>query len=235
MREELDSVSAFDLILVNSAFSRETMLRSYGLESRVCYLGIDPNFFRPGPNGRKPYVVGLGGFQPHKGIATAIAALGSIPAEERPPLVWIGNVLDASYRSEMIELAELLGVVLETHQLVSDAELVRLVGEASLMIYTSHLEPFGLAPLEANACGTPVVAVAEGGVRETVQHELNGLLVPDRDPKALGAAVLKLLRNPAMARSMGERGRKLVSEAWTWEAAVSRLEDCLIEVDGARK
>lgn len=234
IREELDSVSAFDLILVNSAFSRETMLRSYGLDSRVCYLGINTQLFKPSGAIREGYVVGLGGFQRHKGIETAIAALGAIATEERPKLVWVGNVSDSSYRDETAGLAKRVGVVLETRQLVSDAELVDCLNRAALMIYTSKLEPFGFAPLEANACGTPVVAVAEGGIRETVLHEVNGLLVPDREAKALGAAVQRLLHDPSLARQLGEAGSKRVGEVWTWESSVERLEASLLEVIAAK-
>jgi glycosyltransferase involved in cell wall biosynthesis len=230
LREELDSVSAFDLILVNSAFSRETMLRSYGLDSRVCYLGINTQLFKSTGTAREGYVVGLGGFQRHKGIDTAIAALATIPSPERPKLLWIGNLLDDSYRNEMIALSKNLEVNLECRQLVSDEELVDCLNRAALMIYTSRLEPFGFAPLEANACGTPVVAVAEGGVRETVQHEVNGLLVPDRDAKALGAAVQRLLKDCSLARQLGETGLKLVREVWNWESSMERLEESLFEV-----
>jgi glycosyltransferase involved in cell wall biosynthesis len=230
LREELESVSAFDLILVNSAFSRESMLRSYGLESRVCYLGINTHLFRPTGTARENYVIGLGGLQRHKGIDTAITALATLPPTERPKLIWIGNLVDAGYRDEMVGLSKRLGVELESRQLVSDEVLVDCLSRAALMIYTSRLEPFGLAPLEANACGTPVVAVAEGGVRETIQHEVNGLLVPDRDAKPLGAAVQRLLSDSSLARKLGETGLKLVQDVWTWESTVRRLEESLYHI-----
>ena len=57
------------------------------------------------------------------------------------------------------------------------------------MIYMPHNEPFGFAPLEANACGTPVVALAEGGVKETVVTGVNGTLVSDEDPRTVAAAI----------------------------------------------
>jgi len=50
------------------------------------------------------------------------------------------------------------------------------------MVYSARLEPFGLAPLEANACATPVVAVAEGGVRESIRNGVNGVLISERRP-----------------------------------------------------
>ena len=95
------------------------------------------------------------------------------------------------------------------------------------MIYVPRLEPFGLAPLEASACGTPVVAVAEGGIRESLTHMESALLIPGRDPVALGRAVLSLLDNPELAIRLGERGRESVRTNWTWDAAIDRLEGYL--------
>jgi glycosyltransferase involved in cell wall biosynthesis len=55
----------------------------------------------------------------------------------------------------------------------SDENIVELLNRAAVMVYSARLEPFGLAPLEANACATPVVAVAEGGVRESIRNGVN--------------------------------------------------------------
>ena len=83
-------------------------------------------------------------------------------------------MVDEKYWLEMVELARSLNVTLEVKKMVTDEQLVRLLSGAICMVYSSNLEPFGFAPLEANACGTPVIAVAEGGVRETIIHEKNG-------------------------------------------------------------
>ena len=210
------------------------MLRSYGLEAQVCYLGINTQLFKPTGAVRENYVIGLGSIQRHKGVHAVITALATLPPKERPKLVWVGNLLDSGYRDEMVSFAKSLGVELETRQLISDEVLVDCLSRAAMMVYASRLEPFGFAPLEANACGTPVVAVAEGGVRETVRHEVNGLLVPSRDAKALGAAVQRLLHDPSLARKLGEAGLKLVQDVWTWESSVKRLEDFLFQVTAAK-
>jgi glycosyltransferase involved in cell wall biosynthesis len=68
-----------------------------------------------------------------------------------------------------------------------------------------------------------VVAVAEGGVRETVVDGVNGLLV-EHDPRAMARAIERLRDNPDYARQLGENGRRLVMEKWTWSAAIDRLE-----------
>jgi glycosyltransferase involved in cell wall biosynthesis len=222
-REELDSLLAFDLILVNSAFSRENLLRSFNLDAKVSYLGINTQLFKPLGYKKEKYVIGLGGIQPHKGINLAIEAISTIPLESRPKLMWVGNLADNDYLRDMKLLASNQGVSFEVHILISDLKLVELLNKASLLLYTSHLEPFGFAPLEANACGTPVVAVAEGGVRETVQSGVNGFLVPDRNPIALGKNVFKLLHDDQEAERISNNCVRS-AQNWSWDAAAERVE-----------
>jgi glycosyltransferase involved in cell wall biosynthesis len=129
----------------------------------------------------------------------------------------------------MRQLAASLGVEFEPRLQIGDGELVELLNRASLMVYAPRLEPFGFAPLEANACGMPVVAVAEGGVRETVVDGFNGLLV-EPDPRAMADAVKLLLREKAYARQLGENGARMVAEKWSLEASVDRLEKRLAAI-----
>ena len=206
-------------------FSRESILRAYGADAQVCYLGVDIQQFDVNTAPRGDYVVSLGAFSPWKNPRLCIEAVAALPAP-RPRLVWIANVTDESHRAEMVALAERLGVVLDLRVKAPDAELRALLGGARAMIYTSRLEPFGLAPLEANACGTPVVAVAEGGVRETVVDGVTGLLVQS-DPASMAAALARLIADPALAARLGAQGRRIVEERWTHEAAGNRLVDAL--------
>lgn len=230
-REEHDSLHAFQRVLVNSYFSRENLLRTFGCDAGVCYLGIDTEQFHPGPAVRGDYVIGLGACAPHKNLELAVRAVGAMPAP-RPPLVWVGNVANPKYLAEVRALAERLEVSLEPRVGVSDAELIDLLGGAAVMLYTSRLEPFGLAPLEANACGTPVVAVAEGGVRETILDGVNGLLC-DAEPEHLAALLTRLREDPELARRLGDTGRRRVRELWASEGAVDRLEARLRQLAAA--
>jgi len=229
-REEYENARAYDMILVNSFFSRESVFRAYGLESKVCYLGVDCELFHTLNLPRENYVVGLGTMTRGKRPDRAVRAIGSIPSDKRPDLVWIGNFSDDSFKFEVMSLAESLGVNLDVRIRLTDTELVESLNKASAMIYTSQLEPFGFAPLEANACGTPVVAIAEGGVRETLQEGINGFLIDDDNPVALGEAVLRLLQDSELARKMGERARAEIVEKWTWEKALDRLEEKLFDL-----
>ncbi|MEO8751355.1 MAG: glycosyltransferase family 4 protein [Casimicrobiaceae bacterium] len=223
----------FDKILVNSLYSRESVLRAYGLDAELCYLGISSDVFRPTGVQRERFVIGVGSITFEKGIDIAIRAIAAIPEATRPPLTWIANLVSQPYCDEMQSLASSLRVAFTIRTRLPDGEVVALLNKAAVMLYTSRLEPFGLAPLEANACGTPVVAVAEGGIRETIRHMHNGLLVQSRDAAALGRATLLLLDDPGLAQRLGTRGRHDVDEQWGWDAAVDRLEAHLQAVAGA--
>jgi glycosyltransferase involved in cell wall biosynthesis len=111
--------------------------------------------------------------------------------------------------------------------MISDRDLVRTLGRAAMMLYTPRLEPFGYAPLEAGACATPVVALAEGGVRETIVHGVNGLL--GEDENGLARCVERLRHDPAFARALGTAARRTVEELWSIGAALDRLERHLEE------
>jgi glycosyltransferase involved in cell wall biosynthesis len=221
-REEIRNAAAFDAILTNSLFSRESVLRAYGLDAKVCYLGIDTAKFEDRGLPREPFVIGIGAFVPEKNIKLAIEGLAQV-AEPRPKLIWIGNVASSGYIDELQQIASALSVDFEPRVRVSDEEIVDLLNRATTMVYAPRLEPFGLSPLEANACGLSVVGVAEGGVRETVIDGVTGLHV-EHDPRALAAAIVRLRDHPGYARQLGENGRQIVTERWTLSSAIDRLE-----------
>lgn len=229
---ERRDLAAYDHVLVNSFYSRESLLRVHGQEATVCYLGTDATLFQPGAETRDRMIIGLGALQRHKDPLIAIHAVATLPEPDRPELIWIGNATDRLYLAQLQQEAGSRGVRFTPRHLIPDAELVAELGRACAMIYTSKLEPFGFAPLEANACETPVVAIAEGGVRETVRDGHNGLLVGGRDPVALGQRLAELLREPTRARRMGQRGRAEVLARWSWTKSVERLETILAETAG---
>ena len=221
-RDERLNASAFDLILVNSCFSRETLLRVYGLDSTVCYLGVDTQLFVNHRYPRENFVVSVGALGQHKNVELIIKALSKIAAP-RPRLVWIANTGWEEYYEEMRNLAESRDVGFEARWNVSDTELVETLNRATAMVYAPRLEPFGLAPLEANACGLPVVAVAEGGVRETIMDGVNGLLV-EHQPQAVARAIERLGDDKNLTAQLSKNGSELVQKKWSVDLAVERLE-----------
>jgi glycosyltransferase involved in cell wall biosynthesis len=232
-REEARNVRAYERVLVNSLYSREAVLRAYGVNARTCYLGVEAGHFVDRSTPREDFVVGVGSLTPAKNIEFVVRAVARVRAP-RPRLVWIGNATATGHPERLRALAASLGVELELRTLVSEEELVDALNRAAMMVYAPRLEPFGYVPLEANACGLPVVAVAEGGVRETVVDGLNGVLVQE-DEDEMARAIERLRGDPALRRSLGQAGRRLVAERWTPEAAAGRLERALEEIAGRRR
>jgi len=201
------------------------------VEARVCYLGVDTKLFRNLNLERERFIIGVGSLDPIKHIDLAINAVALLP-EPRPPLVWIANSGSETYRNEMTELARLLKVDLRIEMAISDEELVTKLNKAALLLSTSRLEPFGFAPLEANACGLPVVGIAEGGIRETIQDGVNGFLV-NPEPESLARAAQSLLHDLGLAKRLGETAADYVQREWDLEESVSRLETILLQVASA--
>jgi glycosyltransferase involved in cell wall biosynthesis len=221
-RDERLNASAFDLILVNSYFSRESLLRAYGLDSTVCYLGVDTQLFVNHRYPRENFVVSVGQLFLNKNVEFVIKAVAKIGVP-RPRLVWIANRGVEWYYEKMRNLAESYRVTFEARARIDDNELVDILNRATAMVYAPRLEPFGLAPLEANACGLPVIAVPEGGVRETIIDGVNGLLV-QHQPQAMARAIERLRDDKHLTAQLGNNGSELVREKWSVNAAVERLE-----------
>ena len=100
-------------------------------------------------------------------------------------------------------------------------------------ILPSHEEGFSNAILEGMAAGLPMVVTRVGGNPEAVVHGVTGLVVPPRDPSAMAAAVLDLVRDPARRQRMGEAGRHRVEEAFSLDACVDRYARLYRMLSGA--
>jgi glycosyltransferase involved in cell wall biosynthesis len=203
-------------------------LRAYGLSARVCRLGVDVSLFHDHRLKRERTVIGVGAIVPAKAIERTITAVAAV-STDRPRLEWIGNVADADYRRQLDALATDRKVEIAFSVNLPDQELVSRLNRASAMVYAPRLEPFGFAPLEASACGLPIVGIAEAGIRETVRDGFNGLLIED-GPTAMAAAIERILGDPVYGRTLGANGRSWVCEEWTADQAVGRLEEALVEV-----
>ncbi len=192
----------------------------------------DPGMSAPGgPAVRRrgrPRLLTLGRLVERKGVATAIAALASVPEAE---LVVAGGPdraeleTDGDYRA-LREAADRHGVadrVVFTGG-IGRADVPALIRSADVMVCTPWYEPFGIVPLEAMACAVPVVASAVGGLTDTVVDRVTGWLVPPRDPAALAGALHALLAEPARRAAMGRAGLDRVRQWYTWPRVAAQTE-----------
>jgi len=137
---EIQNAAGFDCILVNSMFSREAVLRAYGIESEVCYLGVDAEFWHPSSPKPENYIVGMGNVDLNKGLDRAIKAVGAVQAEIRPPLKWIGNYCDPQVAKQAEKLARSLGVRVEFLIEINDDRESMLDGITGFVVPTSDAE-----------------------------------------------------------------------------------------------
>lgn len=217
-------------LVANSKFTAVNVREIYGKHAEVAYLGVDIETFVPQSSRQlSQSVLSVGAIRPAKGFDFLIESLALIPKANRPPLLLVGNDADQNETAFLRQLAHRCEVNLSIETMVNQETLVRLYNQVQLVVYAPIREPFGLVPLEAMACGTPVIGVAEGGVCETVMDGINGRLVP-RDPVQFSAAVHALLEDRSQRDRLGQQAREYVLAHWTWDQAVQRIEHFLHQV-----
>lgn len=222
-KHDVLNVKSASIVLVNSAFSRESLYRAYGIFARVCYLGVDNQRFKPLPLSKDSFVFSVGAVRPNKGFDFLLHSMSLISKELRPRLVIVTNYVIPTEKAYLEELASKLGVMVEFHVLIPEEKLVQYYNQALITLYAPIMEPFGFVPIESMACGTPIVGINEGGIRESVQDKITGLLT-ERDPKLFAEAVNTLLRDNECRACFGLAGRESVEKNWLWERCIDEIE-----------
>jgi len=229
-RLDRSAVRSAKMVLVNSIFIRERVKQIYDVASAISYHGVDTDIFCPeSQTGLEDYVLSVGAIQPHKGYDFLIESFSYIDLHLRPSLHLIGNMQNRNEQDVLQALAHEKKVDLHIEVGVDQDTLVQKYNNAALVAYAPYNEPFGLVPLEAMACGKPVVGVNEGGVKETVVHQFTGLLV-ERDARKFGQALQSLLDDHVSRHQYGKNGRQHVLENWSWEKSVDTLEQHMLKV-----
>lgn len=207
---------------VNSHFTQSRVETIYGRQAEINYLGVDTQRFRPLSVGRNDFVLTVAALHPQKGLDFLVQALAAIPEKIRPPLLVTSDRSRAAERHRLECQAKKMNVRIDFRFRVGEEELVQLYNRARLVVYAPYNEPFGFVPLEAMACGRPVLGVREGGIPETVVEGETGFLA-DRNPDRFAARIIELITNPENAERVGSRARDIVRERWTWERSVAEL------------
>jgi D-inositol-3-phosphate glycosyltransferase len=211
----------------------------------VVPCGVDRTVFTPsGPaepraaEGRSRVVMATR-LVPRKGVEDAIRALALLPAVE---LHVVGGAADAAGLADDREacrlhsLAEALGVAdrLALRGRVAREDMPALLRGADVALCAAWYEPFGIVPLEAMACGVPVVATAVGGHVDSVVHGLTGLHVPPHDPERLAGAIAELTSDPDRRNAFGAAGVRRVAGRFGWERVAAATHDVYAELALAR-
>lgn len=167
--------------------------------------------------GERPIIVHMSNFRPLKRALDTIEVLRRLPAELPAMLVLVGDgpdlslVRDAAARHGLTERVRSLGEIDHVEDLVAAADVA---------LFPSESESFGLAVLEAQACGVPVVASRVGGVPEVVLHGETGFLADVGDVDAMATHVATLLRDESLRHRMGAAGARRAGELFSLDRSL---------------
>jgi glycosyltransferase involved in cell wall biosynthesis len=130
---------------------------------------------------------------------------------------------DGEQRRELEDLAQSLGIAPYVKFLGTRSDVAQVLRACHVFCHAAPFEPFGIVAIEAMAVGLPIVAPSSGGIRETVEHGVNGLLYPVLDHQALAEVMLTLASNPTLRESMGLAGRRFAEERFSVPQYLSKL------------
>lgn len=234
-----------DCVIAECPQDHEDMVRLYHADARRISMvpcGVDVEAFRPMDRRRARAALGLspdefvvlqlGRMVPRKGVDNVIRALAAMDRKAPIRLLVVGGDHVSPDESRTPEIGRLsrLARCLGVHAQVTFVgqrrrdELPLYYAAADVFVTTPWYEPFGITPLEAMACGRPVIGSAVGGIQYTVVDGVTGYLVPPRDPQALAQKLADLHANPSLAEAMGRAGRIHVRRSFTWDQVVHELE-----------
>ncbi|RXZ36953.1 glycosyltransferase family 1 protein [Oxalobacteraceae bacterium CAVE-383] len=177
-------------------------------------------------------VLQLGRMVPRKGVDNVIESMAVLRDRHGidARLLVVGGEapqggLDSPELQRLMALSASLGLRHRTDFVGQKArgELRAYYSAADVFVTTPWYEPFGITPLEAMACATPVVGAAVGGIKTTVLEGVTGYLVPPKQPRALADRLALLHRNPAHARQLGEEGWRHAHRLYTWHSVAERI------------
>ncbi len=169
--------------LANSSAVADRIRRYYGRDATVCHPPVDVDFFHPGTAHRADFLLAVGALVPYKRYGDAIRTAARLSR----PLVLVGK------GPEENRLRGEAGPSVQILMDVPPEELRELYRTCAFFVQPGE-EDFGIAAVEALACGTPVVALARGGVLDIVRNGVNGVLYEPEDPAGLAGAVRRAAR-----------------------------------------
>lgn len=211
--------------------STERELRDKGLRRiTLAVNGVDLSSYRPRPDvARDPRLVfHVGRLMRYKNLQTLLRAFAILRKDVPDARLVIGG--DGNYRAALEKLARELGIAdgVAFRGFLGEDEKHRLYNEAAVFVNPSLKEGWGLTSIEANACGTPVVAADSPGLRDSVRHGETGLLVPALDAEAFAAALRAVMQDAALAERL--RGGALAwAAAHDWDRTAEATRAVLLE------
>lgn len=240
---EEEIVRLADRLIANTVEERRELVELYEAEPErvaVVHPGVDLDVFRAGRFDEARGLLGIapdaallmfaGRIQPLKApdvvLRAAAVMLDREPAlRERLVVAVVGGASGSGldHPNMLVDLAAELGIddVVRFVPTVSQRELADWYAAASVVCVPSYNESFGLVAIEAQACGTPVVAARVGGLATAVSEGVSGVLVDGHDPADFASAILPLLTEPELRQAMSDKAVRH-AEGFGWDVTAER-------------
>ncbi|KKQ75949.1 MAG: Group 1 glycosyl transferase [Candidatus Woesebacteria bacterium GW2011_GWB1_38_5b] len=215
LRKYVDRTNAqkADKIIVGSRYIQRKVSIIYKRKAIVCPLGVDVNIFKKSNKIKNKNIIlfiGAKGFV--SGYNFANSWYDSLP-----------DILRSRYIFEAIDFTD------NKSHFMSDKQLAAKYNQSFITICASYNEPFGLVPLESMACGTPVLAVSQGGYKETIINGETGYLLP-RKINTFTKYFIKLVNNKKFYQDMGQASVIYIKKNWSWRLHGRQLNTLLLNL-----
>ncbi len=243
-RLEAESARNADLVVTISNYSLAKLVQLYGVtESKIRIVpnGVDIDRFKPTEDGealkrqlglgKKPVILFVGRLIPRKGLSYLVKAAKSVVKEENDVAFLV--VGDGPLREKMLRdlgHAGLLGNFALVGD-VSEASLPSFYNCADIFVLPSIQEGQGIALLEAQSSGKPVVAFDTGATKEALQNRETGFLTAPSS-RDLADTLLRLLSDKSLREKMGRKGREFVSTSLSWDISAHKMLEVYKEAVG---
>jgi D-inositol-3-phosphate glycosyltransferase len=238
------AVQEADTLIAECPQDRDDLVEHYGADPakiRVIPCGFSAAEFAPvdkaearrkiGIAATDKVILQLGRMVPRKGVDNVIRSLSKIQTRQKVKLLIVGGDaerpedIQSPEMQRLVNIAQAEGVL---DQVIfagrKDRQQLRYYyAAADIFITTPWYEPFGITPLEAMACGTPVIGSDVGGIKYSVVDGQTGFLVPPKDPQALAEKISLLFNNEPLLKQMGINCLKRVNAYFTWEKIASMV------------
>lgn len=201
IRKILDkqNISKANLCLVPSKFIGDLFTKTYHKDCKIVYLGVDANFFKPAKIEKDIDILYIGSSNPIDGYSLVKQAIKHMKFNPKTRML----LTDKEWISD-------------------DNELLNLYQRSKVLLATAYNEGLGVVPLEAMACGIPVVATNEAGHKETIVNGEIGYLL-SRDAKLFAGKLDWLFTHPKECVKMGSKARDAMIKNWNWDSRSNNL------------
>ncbi|MCD4776787.1 MAG: glycosyltransferase family 4 protein [Candidatus Aegiribacteria sp.] len=211
-------------VAISESTKKDLVKRGISAENiSVIPCGIDTGFYRPGkPDPEQGTFLYVGRLKKYKGVQLILAALAVLrDAGKNYRLVVLGS---GDYEAELKKTASRLGLdrSVTFEGFVSQERKLHWLRKAWAAVFASEKEGWGLTVIEANACGTPVIASDSDGLRDSVKDGITGILVPHGSVDSLAAEMDRLANDPVQRDTLGKSGMEWAT-GFNWDDTANSM------------